>query len=249
MFFSKGPLIKCSLVLAAAALAHGFLAGPVAAQERMACHLLCTPALAFEPTISFEDFAARPRIAVLDRGVPVDTVRAGPSTTFEIIFALGVPTELPRIGLTLEAIWTPFVKAEENPFTGARADELGKRITENPVELEAELNVALLTPEETGGWLDAHFDLVDQLSPAERPEDSRWYTHKLDLELDVAVAPFNGLPEGRWLRNLELEGSLDFLVTGRPRRGDRLGDELFLDDASPWSFSILLVVPLAPLNP
>lgn len=249
MSVPKGLLIKSFFLLAATALAEGLCAERAAAQEKEECFLLCTPELAFEPTISFENFAARPAIAMLEDGVPADTIRTGPSSALELVFALGVPTELPRIDFTFEAIWAPFAEAERNPFTGATADQLGEEIIENPVELEAELNLALLIPEETGGWLDAHFDVVDQLSPAARPEASRWYTHKLDLELDIAIAPFNWLPEGRWLRNLEVEGSLDYLVTGRPREGDRLGDELFLDDASPWSFSALLIVPLVPLNP
>lgn len=243
MRFLRVPL-TCTLLLMS-----GLLAAPAEAQEEDQCLLLCTPDLAFEPTISFENFAARPRIAVLEGGVPVDTVRPDPASAFELVFAVGVPTELPRIGLTFEAIWTPFAETDANPFTGATADELGEAVAENPIELEAELNVALLTPEETGGWLDAHFDIVDQLSPAARPSATRWYTHKLDLELDVAVLPFNRLPEGNWLRHLEVEGSLDYLVTGRPRAGDRFKGERYLDDASPWSFSVLLVVPLAPLAP
>ena len=30
---------------------------------------------------------------------------------------------------------------------------------------------------------------------------------------------------------------------------DLIGGELYLDDASPWSLSLVLVIPLAPLNP
>jgi hypothetical protein len=60
---------------------------------------------------------------------------------------------------------------------------------------------------------------------------------------------FNWLPDSNWLRNLELEGSLDYVPVGLPRAGDRLGDELFLDNASRWSFSTVFVIPLAPLVP
>lgn len=38
------------------------------------------------------------------------------------------------------------------------------------------------------------------------------------------------------------------MVSGIPGAGDRLGDEPHLDDASPWSFSVVLVLPLAPLE-
>lgn len=210
------------------------------------CRVLCTPDLAFEPTLSIENLAGRHRIAMLENGVPVDTVVADREAVFEIVLAVGIPTRIPRIGFTLEAIWAPFAGTGSNPFTSRSAEEVGRDdIRDNAVELEAELKIALLTYEETGGWLDAHFDVVDQFSPAERPDDGSVYTHKLDLELDIATPPLARLDIGGWLAGLELEASLDRMVTGVPRAGDRLGDELFLDDASPWSLSLVLVVPLA----
>ena len=118
------------------------------------------------------------------------------------------------------------------------------------MELEFELNVYLLKGEQTGGWVSNHFDIVDQFSPSQRPNDRGLYTHKLNFELDTAVSVFNWLPKGNWLRNLELEFSLDYLATGIPKAGDRLdGRELFLTDANPWSLSILVIVPIAPLRP
>jgi hypothetical protein len=97
------------------------------------------------------------------------------------------------------------------------------------------------------GWLTSHFDVVDQFSPAERPESSRPYTHKLDFELDTAVHIFKRLAEGRWLRGLELETSLDYLATGLPKEGDVFSDgSRFVDAASPWSFSFVVVIPIAP---
>ncbi len=58
---------------------------------------------------------------------------------------------------------------------------------------------------------------------------------------------FNWLPEDNWLKDVELEGSLDYVATGLPRAGDVIGNERFLDDASPWSFSLVFVLPVAPL--
>ena len=51
------------------------------------------------------------------------------------------------------------------------------------------------------------------------PTRASAYTHKLDFELDTAVHIFKRLPEGRWLRGLELETSLDYLATGLPKKG------------------------------
>lgn len=226
--------------------AEAFHPRPALAQDGGDCRLLCTPDLALEPTLSFENIAGRHRVATIRDGQPVDTVRAEVEAVFEIILSMGIPTSIPRIDLTLEAIWAPFAGTDANPFTGRTADDLGvEEVGDNAVELEGELNIILVTFEETGGWLDAHFDVVDQFSPAETPSAESTYTHKLDLELDFATAPFLLAGTGGWLQALELEGSLDYMVTGIPDAGDRIGDELFLDDASPWGFSVVLVVPLA----
>lgn len=149
--------------------------------------------------------------------------------------------------LTLEAIWAPFAGTDTNPFTGRTARDVGKdEIRDNAVELEGEINFSLVTFEETGEWLDAHFDVVDQFGPAETPDATGVYTHKLNLELDAATAPFARLGVSGWLEGVEVEGSLDYMVSGIPDAGDRFGDEIYLDDESPWSFSVVLVVPIAP---
>ena len=135
------------------------------------------------------------------------------ATVFETIFALDLSTPIPRVGVTLEAITKPF------------SDE-------NDVELESELKLYWLESVQTGGWLSSHFDLVDKFSGAERPTDTRAYTHKLNLELDTAVAVFNRLPENHWLRDVEIEGSLDYVATGLPK------------DAPRWSFSVVFVIPV-----
>jgi hypothetical protein len=43
--------------------------------------------------------------------------------------------------------------------------------------------------------------------------------------------------------------SLDYHATGLPKAGDVIGDERFLDHANPWSFSLLMIIPHAPLVP
>lgn len=135
------------------------------------------------------------------------------ATVFETIFALDLSTPVPRVGVTFEAITKPFRD-------------------ENDVELESELKLYWLESGQTRGWLSSHFDLVDKFSPAARPDDARSYTHKLNFELDTAVAVFSRLPEAHWLRDVEIEGSLDYVATGLPKQASR------------WSFSVVLVVPL-----
>ncbi len=200
------------------------------AQERDQCAFLCAPELKIEPTFTIENLFNPARVDTIEDGVVVETVRQGPDRVFELVLAADVPTEIPRVGFTFETIFSPFRDDTE-------------------VELELELNLTWLEPEQTGGWVESHFDIIDKFSPAERPTDTSAYTHKLNFELDTAVLLFNWLPDDNWLRNVELEGSLDYVATGLPKAGDVIGDERFLDDASPWSFSVVVVLPLAPLSP
>ena len=129
---------------------------------------------------------------------------------FELIFALDVPTTIPRVGLTLEAIFVPFGGIVTHPFTGAPASEAGREeIRDNGIEIETEANFHLFDADQTGGWLSSHLDVVDKFSPGETPRAGSVYTHKLNFEWDTAFHVFNRLPDGHWLRNVELEVSLD----------------------------------------
>jgi hypothetical protein len=197
---------------------------PAWAQKPAACRVLCTPELKVEPTITFTTLFNSPRI-IRDDGAATRDRR---ETDFELILSLGLPTRVSWLDFTVEAIFLPF-DADSTP------------------ELEFETNVVWLSARRTRGWLSSHFDVVDKFSPAERPSDRRAYTHKLNFELDTSVSIFNWLPEGRWLRGVEIEGSLDYVATGLVKAGDYVSGSRYLEDASPWSFSIVFVLPIAPL--
>jgi len=239
-----GPT-RSGLVAGMVALAAMALDPRLAAAQDDACRVFCTPDLKFEPTVTFENLGDRARV---DVGGVVEETEG--ETVFELIFAVGVPTTIPRVGVTLEAIFAPFKTTDEHPFTGETPQQAGRDdFRDNLPEIEAELNIDLLDEDQTGGWISSHVDIIDKFSPGELPGDDGAYTHKLNLELDTALHLFSFLPEGRWLRNLELELSIDYMATGIPQAGDLVGDELFLDDASPWSASLVFVMPLAPLVP
>jgi hypothetical protein len=193
------------------------------AQQTAACRVLCTPEFKVEPTVTFTSLFGSPR-TIADNGT---LTRERRETEFELILSLGLPTRLSWLGFTVEAIFLPF-NADGTP------------------ELEFETNFVWLPAQRTAGWLSSHFDVVDKFSPAERPTDRRAYTHKLNFELDTSVAIFNRLSEGRWLRGVELEGSLDYVASGLPKAGHTIEVRRYLDDASPWSFSLVFVVPVAP---
>ena len=220
----------------------------VSAQETdIKCSFLSAPSLKIEPTVTFEPIFGRPEIENLADGTILSSVT---EATFELILAVGIPTEIPRVGFTVETIFIPTGTIDRNPFTGQTALEAGQATFRgNEIEFELELNLSLVEPEQTGGWIDSHFDIVDKFSAAERPGDSSSYTHKLNLEWDTAFLAFQWLPEDNWWRNVEIEGSLDYVATGLPRLGDVVNGERFLTDDNPWSFSIVFVFPLAPLSP
>ena len=195
-----------------------------AQQDQPACRILCAPKFKVEPTITFTNLFGSPRV-VTEGGV---SERKPRETEFEVILSLDLPTYIPWLGFTVEAIFLPFER-------------------DSTPELEFESNFMWLPAKRTRGWLSSHFDVVDKFSEAERPVDRRAYTHKLNFELDTSLAVFNWLPEGRWLRGVELEASLDYVATGLPKADDRIDDVRFLDKASPWSFSVVFVLPIAPL--
>jgi hypothetical protein len=196
----------------------------VVAQTAPECHVLCAPEFKVEPTLTVSHVFGPARI-VDDESV---TTREQREEAFELILSMGLPTRVPWLDFTVEAIFLPFDR-ESSP------------------ELEFETNFTWLPLARTGGWVSSHVDIVDKFSPAERPADGAAYTHKLNLELDTGVSVFKWLPEGHWLRGVELEGSLDYVATGLAKAGDRVGGVTYMTRASPWSFSIVFVFPLAPL--
>ena len=194
------------------------------AQDASPCRVLCAPEFKIEPTVTVGNLFGSPRIADTD-----GSVRREPrGTDIEVIFSFGIPTRVSWLEFTLEAIVLPFDQ-------------------ESTPELELEANFIWLPAERTGGWVSSHFDVIDKFSPAERSRDPAAYTHKLNLELDTSVSIFNWLRSDRWIRGVELEGSLDYVATGLPKAGEVLEGRLFLGKASPWSFSLVLVLPIAPM--
>jgi hypothetical protein len=167
------------------------------AQEQAACRVFCGAEFHVEPTVTFGNLFQRPRIVREDGQI----AREPRETDFEVILSLGLPTRVSWLEFTIEAMFLPFDR-EATP------------------ELEFETNLIWLSSNKTRGWVSSHRDVVDKFSEAERPVDRRAYTHKLNFELDTSVAIFNWLRDGRWMKGVEVEGSLDYVATGLPRRGD-----------------------------
>ncbi|MGE4054750.1 MAG: hypothetical protein AB7F99_08125 [Vicinamibacterales bacterium] len=210
------------VVVAMAAVLLG-AASTLFAQEQAVCRFLCGPEFHVEPTVTFGNLLERPRVVRENGGI----AREPHETDVEIILSLGLPTRVSWLEFTMEAIFLPFDR-------------------EGTPELEFETNLTWLPSAATGGWVSSHFDIVDKFSAAERPTDTRAYTHKLNVELDTSVAVFNWLRDDRWLKGVEIEGSLDYVATGLPKPGDIVDDVRLVDPASPWSLSVVVVLPVAP---
>ena len=218
------------------------------AQER--CRFLCVPDVKIEPTVTIEHLFGAARTETLDGDTVVASETQERETVLELVLAVGIPTEIPRVGFTVETIFVPFGETGIHPFTGSTAADAGRAsFRDNGIEIELELNLMVLEAEQTGGWVESHFDIVSKLSPGETPGAGSVHTHKLNFELDTAFLLFSRLPEDNWLHHVELEGSLDYVATGLPKAGDVVGGERYLDNASAWSFSLVGVIPLAPLSP
>jgi hypothetical protein len=210
-------VVLCCLLLPAAAMA-----------QEDKCFVLCAPDLKIEPTFTWESLFKAPRIAETDSLGNTVVQKAKRERVFETVIAVGIPTTIPRTSFTFETIVKPFVKGTSP-------------------ELETELNLHWLRSDDTRGWVSSHFDIIDKYSPGARPHNTDRYTHKLNLELDTAVA-FLKWTRKPWLQDIEIEGSVDYVASGLPRAGDRFGNVTYLDNASRWSFSLVFVLPLAPLS-
>lgn len=222
---NKGMLMKLwpTVVLMLCVLA------PVKAEAQTPkCFVLCEPDVKVEPTFTWENLFKAPRIAETDEQGNTTVRKAPRENVFETVIAVGVPTTIPRTSFTFEVIVKPFVKGTSP-------------------ELETELNLHWLRSEDTGGWVSSHFDIIDKYSPGGRPDNADRYTHKLNFELDTAVA-FLKWTKKPWLSDIEIEGSMDYVASGLARAGDRFGNVTYLDNASRWSFSFVFVIPLAPLR-
>ena len=192
------------------------------------CFFLCEPKLKIEPTFTWENWVKVPRIAETDSQGNTTVRKLQSENVFETVIAVDIPTTVPRVGFTFETIVKPFVK-------GASP------------ELETEFNFQWLRSGDTGGWVGSHFDIIDKYSRGALPHNLEEYTHKLNFELDTAVA-FLKWTKKPWLKDIEIEASIDYVATGLPRAGDQFGNMTYLDNASRWGFSLVFVLPLAPLR-
>jgi hypothetical protein len=79
-------------------------------------------------------------------------------------------------------------------------------------------------------------------APTIRARLTAWYALALTAMMVVyATATFIAV------RHEFLEGSLDYVATGLPQTDDVIDGRRYLDNASPWSFSLVFVLPVAPM--
>jgi len=215
-------------IVPTAILAFCFAVPAIAQDQPPKCFFLCEPKVKVEPSFTWENWVKAPRIAETDDQGNTTIKEVEAENVFETVIAVDIPTTVPRFSFTFETIFKPFEKGTSP-------------------ELETELNLHWLKSESTGGWVGSHFDIVDKYSRGALPHNLDSYTHKLNFELDTAVA-FLKWTKKPWLSDIEIEGSLDYVASGLARAGDTFGNITYLDNASRWGFSLVFVIPLAPLR-
>ena len=102
---------------------------PVAASAQERCAFLCVPDVKIEPAVTIEHLFGAARVEELDGldgGLVLATSREGREAVFELVLAVGIPTEIPRVGFTFETIFVPFGETDTHPFTGATAADAGR---------------------------------------------------------------------------------------------------------------------------
>lgn len=218
-----------------------------AAQED--CDVICTPSVSIQPSIQTVNFLSPATVRILPSGEERELEM---ESYFSMIVATSMPTALPRTSLDMELIWTPFANTNQNPYTEYTANSLDvDAVDANSLTVQWGVSYKLLTFKQTGGIYATSLKVLDQVSPAAQPDDTRSYTHKLQLEWAGSWGIFKWLPKNYWLRNVTLSTSLQYVATGLPEEGDEVpkNGQVYLQDASPWAFFAGLSLPLAPLTP
>jgi hypothetical protein len=234
------------LVLLAGALA---LPRGVEARTPPRCKVICPPTLSLAPGTIISHLLGHPEVRSLSDG---SVQRLPSNTNFEIILDLGVPTAVPRLSLFSTVQWLPTAEAPANPFTEYTASQLGTSdVRANIPSVTLGARYAALKSSQTGGWVSLTPYVGDLFSRAGRPDSKSDYTHKLDLGLIAAVAPFSRLSPESYIHNLKLYATLDWVATGLPHAGDELpgGERVFLTGANATSLILGLSAPLAPPEP
>ena len=93
------PAIVAGVLLTAAA-------ADVHSQAR--CVFLCAPELKIEPTLTIENTLGAARLEQVEDGIVLGTMRQEREKVLELVLAIGIPTEITRVGFTVETIFSPF---------------------------------------------------------------------------------------------------------------------------------------------
>ncbi|HZE09695.1 MAG TPA: hypothetical protein VE110_13160 [Gemmatimonadaceae bacterium] len=216
------------------------------AQNKKSCHILCAPAFSVWTELHRSHIADHPRVQSLTTGA---ITRLPSKNNLLLLFLTSIPTQLPRLSLLFNVSWLPNSSTRVNPFTDYSASDVGENIRANMPAVSGGASFAVVTTDQTKGWLDVTPYLADLFSPAAEPDETSAYTHKLDLGVTSTVGPFTALAKKSWLHGVRLSGNLDWVATGLPKRGDELpkGERVYLDRAKGITASFALVLPIAPL--
>ncbi len=157
-------------------------------------------------------FVAQPGLIVTNAISPPDG--ASSKTDFNVRFTTVVPTFAPRVSLVALFQWQPSEALNFPAIVYGGA-------------------IALVRPQDTGGWLDVGFDPLAVYSPAPFA-NKKVYNTKLDLEGALGVHAFKGLPADNYFHSASVYGLVDYIATGLGSGADH------------WVLLTGLTLPIAP---
>ncbi|MDQ2890859.1 MAG: hypothetical protein M3R65_09980 [Gemmatimonadota bacterium] len=234
-----GRLLRLLAVIAVTATP--FTVGAQVAQ--VPCRVVCDPAVTVIPSSITNHLFSQPVTQTVASGA---IQKLASRTNLELIFAVGMRTAIPRLGLYGSVQWLPNASEQQNPFTLYAASDIGKSLRANAPTVSGGLSYSLLTPTDTRGIvaLDAH--VGDLYSSAARPSDASSYTHKLDLTAIASWSVFGAFRPNTYVHGVSLVTMLDYVATGLPRAGDEVpkGERVFLTNVHSASFIAGLSFPL-----
>lgn len=214
------------------------------AQQPSHCVVLCAPTVSLMPSMIRSHLFGGPMVETMATGAQH---RLPGTTNMEMIFVVGAKTALPRVSAFTSVQWLPNASEARNPFTLYTASELGGPVHANAATVTLGLSGSVITAKQTAGVLDLNANVGDLFSQAARPEDTRAYTHKLDLELLTRWHTFSWTAARTFVHRVTLVGILDYVATGLPHAGDEVPKgRLFVSRARPAALIVGLSLPITP---
>jgi hypothetical protein len=235
------------LAVSAAVIAAVTVGRPAHAQQS-SCTVICAPQVALNVAGFRSHVLGSP--TVRDDATGAET-KLPSRTNLDLQLFVVAPTAVQHLYGYVSVSWLPSATTRQNPYTEYTASQVGEPIKANHLSLAVGGLVDLVPKTMTNGWGAVQGYVADLLSPAARPNDTKTFTHKLDLGGVAVFYPFAGMDSTSLARRsgIHLYVDLDYVATGLPKAGDDVprGERTFVTGAKPAALIFGVGIPIAPL--